>query len=158
VVTPASVTLTGIPYATYDIIVYVGAVYPDNPSDQGADRRTGYAQLNADAASRRYFGAASAPPFHGFIEATSTTAGDYKAANYVRYRNLSGATQTVSVQSPPVNTPVCIHGIQIIDTITDSDGDGNRVPLQSPAARCECRCRWRRDEQQRRAGRGLQSP
>lgn len=124
VITPASVTLTGIPYATYDLIAYVGAIYPDNPEDSAVNRRTGYAQLNADSASRRYFGAASAPPFHGFIEATSTTAGDYKPANYVRYRNLSGSSQTVSVQSPPVNTPVCIYGIQVIDTITDSDGDG----------------------------------
>ncbi len=124
VVTPASVTLTGIPYASYDLIVYVGAIYPDNPGDQTVDRRIGYAQLNADAGSRRYFGAASAPPFHGFIEGTSTTAGNYKAANYVRYRNLSGSTQSVSVQSPVVNTPVCIHGIQIISTATDSDGDG----------------------------------
>lgn len=124
VITPASVTLTGIPYATYDVLVYIGAVYPDNPADVPAHRRIGYVQRNSDLASRRYFGAASAPPFHGFIEATSTTDGDYKPANYVRYRNLGGATQTVSVQSPQVNTPVCIHGIQIIDTITDSDSDG----------------------------------
>ncbi|WP_265594797.1 DUF1800 family protein [Haloferula sp. BvORR071] len=124
VVTPATVTLSNIPYATYDLLVYVGAVYPDSAGDSAPNRRIGYVQRGSDAASKRYFGAASAPPFHGFIEATSTTDGDYRPANYVRYPNLSGSTQTVSVQSPPVNTPACIHGIQIIDTLTDSDNDG----------------------------------
>lgn len=124
VITPASVTLTNIPYATYDLLVYIGAMYPDNDEDPLEHRRIGQVQRGSDVASRRYFGAASAPPFHGFIEATSTTDGDYRPANYVRYRNLSGNTQTISVQSPEVNMPVCIHGFQIIDMIIDSDGDG----------------------------------
>jgi uncharacterized protein (DUF1800 family) len=124
VITPATVNLTGIPYASYDLIVYIGAIYPDNPADEQQHRRIGYVQRGSDQTSRRYFGAASAPPFLKFTEATSTTAGDYKPANYVRFRNLSGATQSVSVQSPQVNTPVCIHGFQIIDMVIDSDADG----------------------------------
>ncbi|WP_367871612.1 DUF1800 family protein [Luteolibacter sp. Populi] len=129
-ITPATVTLTGIPYATYDLIVYVGSVYPDNPIDPAQHRRTGYVERNGNAASRRYLGSSSAPPFHGFIEATATTEETLTPANYVRYRNLTGATQTISAQSPPVNHPICIHGIQIIDTITDSDADGMKDAIE----------------------------
>ena len=119
VVTPASVTLTGIPYATYDLLVYVGYTYPDNADDP----RPGQTELNGNAATRRHFSAASAPPFLGFKEITATTEAGRLRGDFVRYRNLSGASQTVTVVSP-ILEPVGIHGIQIIDSGTDSDGDG----------------------------------
>jgi uncharacterized protein (DUF1800 family) len=124
VVTPATVTLSGIPYATYDVLVYVGYIYPDDPGEVNPNnRRVGYVQRNGDTETRRHFACASSPPFLGFTEATATSEAQRKPANYVRYRNLSGASQTISAQST-VLQPVCIHGIQIIDSGTDSDADG----------------------------------
>lgn len=119
-VTPATVALTGIPYATYDLLVYVGYIYP---SDLANGDYSGYAQLNGNAATQRHFYSSSAPPFHGFTEVTGTSQATRTRGNFVRYRNLSGAAQTVSVTSS-LHTPVCIHGVQIIDSGTDTDGDG----------------------------------
>jgi uncharacterized protein (DUF1800 family) len=112
--TPASVTLTGIPYATYDVLVYVGYTYPGH---RGIVRRGG------DAASARYFVSASAPPFQGFTEITSTSSAAFRPGNVVRYRNLGGTSQTISVESQDFD-PVAIHGIQIVDSGADTDGDG----------------------------------
>ncbi|WP_193211797.1 DUF1800 family protein [Luteolibacter marinus] len=114
ITTPASVTLSGIPYATYDILVYPGYLYPG---------LTGVVQRTGDASSARYFVSASAPPFRRFTEVTATSPAAPQAGNYVRYRNLSGGTQTLTVLGLDYD-PVGIHGLQIIDTGTDSDGDG----------------------------------
>ena len=116
--TPASVQLTGIPYSTYDLLVYVGYVYPGS---EAVVRRGG------DPASARYLISTSNPPFRGFIEVTSTTTP--QAGTLVRYRNLSGASQTITLESLPPVAPATashagIHGIQVIDTATDTDGDG----------------------------------
>ena len=100
VVNPVSVTLTGIPYATYDVLVYVGFLEPGN---------LGFVQQNGDVSSRRYFVCASMPPFHGFTEITAASAAEQKPGNFVRYRNLTGTTQTISAQSTELQ-PVCVHG------------------------------------------------
>jgi len=123
VVTPASVVLSGIPYTTYDLLVYVGYIYPDNPDDSANNRRVGYVQRNADPGTNRHFACATAPPFQGFTEATAETEAERKPANFVRYRNLTGTSQTITARSP-ILQPVCIHAIQIINTGPDTDGDG----------------------------------
>jgi uncharacterized protein (DUF1800 family) len=112
--TPASVALMGIPYASYDLLVYLGSTYP---------RALGKVSLGSDPTTTRYFAAASAPPFTGWKEITATTETAISAGNYVRYRHLSGTSQAISLQSVE-NDIVGIHGIQIIETATDTDGDG----------------------------------
>lgn len=117
--TPASVSITGIPYATYDLLVYLGDQYPEH---------RGYLQLGASTATRRYFTSASNPPFRRWIEGKATTQATATAANYVRYRNLSGTTQSVTLNQLAADDGnfynVSIHGFQIVDSGTDSDGDG----------------------------------
>ncbi|HEY8962295.1 MAG TPA: hypothetical protein VIM57_08825, partial [Luteolibacter sp.] len=110
---PATFTVTGIPYAGYDLLVYLGDVYPDHP---------GSVQLGSNAATKRYFSSASNPPFVGWKEATATTLETANAANYVRFRGLSGSSQSVTVEQLG-NNRVAIHGFQILDSATDSDGD-----------------------------------
>ena len=112
--TPATVALTGIPYASYDVLVYLGSTYPT---------ALGMVSLGNDATTTRYFSAASAPPFTGWKEITATTRGAISPGNYVRYRHLSGTSQAINLQSVE-NDVVGIHGIQIIETATDTDGDG----------------------------------
>ena len=112
---PATVTLSGIPYPTYDLIVYVGHVYPDS---------IGSLQLGSNASTLRYFSGASSAPFPGWSEAKATVeTATPPAANYVRYRNLSGAAQTLTLRQLNDNS-VSIHGFQIINSGVDTDGDG----------------------------------
>lgn len=112
--TPATIQLTGIPYATYDLIVYAGYIYPGS---------RGMLRLNGNPATSRYFVSASSPPFTGWTEITATSLAGVKPANFARYRNLSGSSQTISLESVD-NETVGIHGIQILNSGTDTDGDG----------------------------------
>ena len=114
---PASVTLTGIPYASYDILVYLGSTYP---------LANGRVTLGSDTATTRDFSSASAPPFVGWKEITATTS----VGNYVRHRQLSGPSQSVTLQSLGNEVVVGIYGIQVIDTATDTDGDGMADALE----------------------------
>lgn len=111
---PASVTISGIPYALYDLFIYIGDRYPEHQ---------GTVQLGSNVSTKRYFISESNPPFSGWTEAKATTQITSTAANYVRYRNLSGASQSVTVQQLDDGN-VAIHGFQIVDSGTDSDGDG----------------------------------
>ena len=134
--TPVTLSLTGIPYPTYDLIVYAGYVYPNF---QATLSRQG------DPAGPRYLLSDSNPPFTGFREVTSTTT--FQAGNFVRYRNLSGSSQSLTLVSqgtpaPPAPGPngelvtwnygfyAGLHGIQIIDTGTDTDGDGMKDAVE----------------------------
>jgi uncharacterized protein (DUF1800 family) len=134
--TPATLSLTGIPYPTYDLIVYAGYVYPGS---EATLTRQG------DPAGPRYLRSDSNPPFTSFREITSTST--FQAGNYVRYRNLSGSSQSLTLVSQGTPTPPApgpngalatrnygfyagLHGIQIIDTGTDTDGDGMKDALE----------------------------
>lgn len=113
--TPATLSITGIPYPTYDLIVYVGHAYPVSK---------GSLQLGTDAATLRYFSGASTAPFPGWIEGKATTETTTPpAANYVRYRNLSGASQTLTLRQLD-DSSISIHGFQVINSGVDTDGDG----------------------------------
>ena len=112
--TPATISLTGIPYATYDLLVYVGYTYPGS---------IGVVKRGSDPVNDRFFVSASMPPFRGFTEITSISSAAPRPGNYVRYRNLSGASQTITLE-PVVFDIVGIHGIQIVNSGADTDGDG----------------------------------
>jgi uncharacterized protein (DUF1800 family) len=112
--TPATITLTGIPYATYDIVVYPGYIYPT---------RRGVVRLDGNPATERFFVSDSSPPFVGWREITATSLATIRPGNYVRFRNLSGSSHSVALESID-NETLGIHGIQIVDSATDFDGDG----------------------------------
>ena len=111
---PVTVEVTGIPFPTYDLIVYVG---DDQPNHRGAVR------IGGNPATDRFFVSNSSPPFSAWREISATTVEDIVPANYVRYRHLSGSTQNIELRQLD-NDRVAIHGIQIIDTASDSDLDG----------------------------------
>ena len=110
---PATVSINNIPYSNYDIIVYVGHRY------EGV---RGFAQLGSNAATKRYFISDTSPPFHGWKEALASTLSEIGQGNYVRYRNLTGPAQTIEAHMVD-DDDIGIHGIQIIDTSTDTDAD-----------------------------------
>ncbi len=127
--TASSINLTGIPFASYDLIVYAGHAYPGSRS---------IISRQGDLAGGRYLMCASEPPFRGFKEAVSNVTP--QLGNYVRFRNLSGSAQTIMLHSQAPLPPAPgeqgqlvteryliragIHGIQIIDSVKDTDGDG----------------------------------
>ena len=86
-------------------------------------------RLDNDAATDRYFVASSSPPFLAWKEANATSLAAIKPGNFVRYRNLTGASRSVTLQSVD-NDAVGIHGIQIINSGTDFDGDGMSDALE----------------------------
>jgi len=111
---PATFTVTGIPYGGYDLVVYLGESGPG---------RLGSVQLGSVASTRRYFTSASNAPFVGWKEATALSQATASPSNYVRFRGLTGSSQSVTVEQLS-NNRVAIHGFQILDSATDSDGDG----------------------------------
>ncbi len=111
---PVTVTLTAIPFTSYDIIAYVGGPNPYYRASVG---------LASDPASTRYLLGGAAPPFLAWKEATATSTATIGLANFVRFRGLSGATQTVVLTQVDAQS-VGFHGIQIIDMSADTDGDG----------------------------------
>ncbi|HRJ09344.1 MAG TPA: DUF1800 family protein [Prosthecobacter sp.] len=112
--TPASVTIGGIPFAGYDVILYAGGSY---------DGAVGYARLNDLPATDRWFITGSRPPETRFTEPHGSTPAKPWRGNAIRWRNVTGATASVKL-FPHDNHELGIHGIQIVDSATDSDGDG----------------------------------
>lgn len=126
----ASVTLSNIPWASYDVIVHVAANY---------SRALGSVQIAGNTPSRRYFrtSTSGAP-----VEATTTQAQldaaaagvtdpqeisrrqryVCRSAHYVRFRNLSGSS--VTVQAMRGDGDVGIAAVQIVNMAADRDGDG----------------------------------
>ncbi len=105
-------TVTGIPYANYDVYAYVGS---------DANDRSGRTRLFNYFANDRWF-RTSTSPVTGFVEATATTqpASNMGLANYVHYRSLN--TNTFELRAIRGSNNVGLHGIQIVET------DGSAVP------------------------------
>lgn len=111
--TPVSLTLSGIPFATYDVIVYVGTVY---------DGAIGYTRLNDAPASDRWFVSASTPPQRDLVELVKSDSVKPWRANAIRYRSVTGASVNVKVMRSAWHE-IGIHGIQIVDAVADADVD-----------------------------------
>lgn len=110
---PASVTLGALPYASYDVIVYVGSEY---------DGQRGTVRLNDNAGSDRFFLTASTRPQQAFLEPLQSDTNRPWRGNAVRFRQISGATLNVKLFSTDGDA-VGIHAIQIVDMSLDTDGD-----------------------------------
>lgn len=101
-----SVSLGSIPYATYDVYVYVGADY---------NGRTGI--VNSGATSYSFTsGSNTTDGLSDYVETTAAT-GD-PVANYCVFRNQSGASFAFNVTRGSDN--VGLFGIQIVDTGSSS--------------------------------------
>lgn len=111
--TPASVTLSSIPYSTYDVLVYVGSYY---------DGARGYARLNDAPASDRYFQSRSTKPTATFLEPIVSDPVRPWAGNFIRYRNVTGASCNVKVHRVG-SYGVGFHGIQVVDSTADINGN-----------------------------------
>jgi uncharacterized protein (DUF1800 family) len=111
---PVTLELTGIPFATYDLLVHVGHIHPS---------QRGVVRLNGDPATDRHFVTATSPPLQPWTESLDSSGTPPPSASLIRYRNLTATTASITV-SPSTSQQVGVHGLQIIDTSTDSDTDG----------------------------------
>jgi hypothetical protein len=106
-VSPAdpTVTVSSIPYSTYDVYVYFDAVTSD-----------GSVNSNYTIGSQTFF-IKDTSTFNGttFVQGTGTTSGTRTSgANYVLFSGLSGASFTMTADSETFRAEV--SGMQIVDT------------------------------------------
>jgi hypothetical protein len=117
-------TVTGVPYAHYDVYTYVGS---DANNRSGRTRLFGYFQND------RWFRTNTAP-FTTFVEGTATTepASNTGLANYTYYRSLSSSSFELRAMRGSNN--VGVHGIQIVETDGSAAPNWFAAPTAAPAA------------------------
>lgn len=109
-----TVSFAQVPYATYDVIVYVGGVY---------DGALGRARLNDNSADDRWFLTASTRPETRFIKPVVSSETEPWRGNTIHFRNVTGGSFNVKLFRSSWSE-VGIHGIQIVNATADEDGDG----------------------------------
>jgi hypothetical protein len=117
-------TVTGVPYANYDVYTYLGS---------DANNRSGRTRLFGFFQNDRWF-RTNTSPFTAFVEGTATTqpASNTGLANYTHYRTLSGGSFEVRAMRGSNN--VGVHGIQIVETDGSVAPDWMAAPTAMPAA------------------------
>ncbi|MBL9146821.1 MAG: DUF1800 family protein [Verrucomicrobiaceae bacterium] len=109
-----SVTFSSVPYATYDVLVYVGSTY------NGA---IAYTRLNDSTAQDQYFASTSTKPQSEFIELSKNDPARPWRANVIRYRNVTGSSFNVKLFRTSWHE-AAIHAVQVVNATQDSDSDG----------------------------------
>ena len=112
--TGGTLTFGQVPYATYDVIVYVGSVY---------DGAKGRLRLNDQPASDRWFVTSSTAPETRFIQPLVSSEAIPWRGNTLRFRNISGSSFNLKLFRTSWYE-VGIHGVQIIDATANADNDG----------------------------------
>jgi hypothetical protein len=97
-----TLAVTGIPFTTYDVYVYVG-------SDVNA--RTGHVRLNGGGVETYFW--TNSDPFQGYVRAVGTSGGDANSATYALYEGVSGAALDIEFMND--NGNLGVHGFQIVD-------------------------------------------
>ncbi len=112
---PVEISLSGIPFANYRVLAYVGGTY---------DGQETTAEIVGDPAGARQFLTATMPPQDRWVEiAPPTAAQPFRYGNLVRFASRSGSSFTLKV-STLTGYSVGIHALQIIDADLDADGSG----------------------------------
>ncbi len=112
-----SVTISNIPYASYNVYAYFGA-------DGGG--RTGSVQLGTG--TTYYYSTEGDGNETGYFATTSTTTASYPTANYAEWTGVSGGSLSIEQFRGSNNSG--IHGIEIVDT-TPGDA-GASLPATTP--------------------------
>jgi uncharacterized protein (DUF1800 family) len=113
--TPATLTLSNVPFARYDLYICVGGSY---------DGQRGQLRLGTDAATDVFFRTMTTAPVTNFIE-LSLGSTNYQYGNLVRYTNLTSPTLTLTVTNHE-GWSVGLHAVQIVDL--DLDADTSSLP------------------------------
>ncbi|MES2508192.1 MAG: hypothetical protein V4599_15925, partial [Verrucomicrobiota bacterium] len=112
--TGGTLTFGQVPYATYDVIVYVGSVY---------DGAKGRLRLNDSAGSDRWFVTSSTAPETRFIQPLVSSESVPWRGNTIRFSNVTGSGFNLKLFRTSWYE-VGIHGVQIVDSTANADNDG----------------------------------
>jgi uncharacterized protein (DUF1800 family) len=111
--TEASLTLSNIPFAAYDLYIVLGGSY---------DGQHGRVRLGTNAATERFFETISTAPQTNFVEIKPGTS-NFQSGNFVCYTNLTSSTATINVTNYD-GWALGICAVQIIDRNLDADASG----------------------------------
>lgn len=109
----ASLTLSNIPFASYDLYVLVGGSY---------DTQRGRVRLGNDPATDRFFRTITTAPQNAFVEIAPGNT-NFAHANLAVYRNLAGSSVTINVTNFE-GWALGIHAVQLVDRTLDFDASG----------------------------------
>lgn len=117
------ITVTGVPFAFYDVYAYVGS---------DGNNRSGRTRLGGFFANDIWF-RTNSNPFTGFVEATATTepASNTGLATYSHYRSLNTSSFDLRVLRGSNNAG--LHGIQIVETDGSAEPNWLPAPTAAPA-------------------------
>ncbi|MGC6581000.1 MAG: hypothetical protein ACON4K_01600 [Akkermansiaceae bacterium] len=113
-----TIEVTAVPYAVYDVIVYVDGEHTGSERSARININPGSVGDNPDT---NRWTAEGGNWMGDFVEATAEGAPGTANANYVRFRGISGVN--FSLYAEAENFRAAINGFQIVE-ITDEDGDG----------------------------------
>jgi autotransporter-associated beta strand protein len=105
-----TVTFTNIPFASYEVITYVGS------EGGGANGRE--STLNVGSAPTYYFSTDTSPGSnpYAYVQITNITNGSYPGGNYAITTGLTGSTLTVTDGAIPNNSNTGLEAVEIIGT------------------------------------------
>lgn len=112
--TPASVTLNGIPFASYHVFAYVGGGY---------DGQRANVALGGVPGTTRAFRVHSASPQNRWIEIKPSPAIPEPYGNLAHYPARTGSSVTITVNNVD-GWGVGLHALQIVDANADNDASG----------------------------------
>src|SRR5262249_30507973 len=110
---PISLTLTNIPFASYDLYVIIGGSY---------DRQRPRLRRAPNPATDRLFRTATTAPQSTLVEIAPGNT-NFPYANLALYTNLSSSSVTINVTNYD-GWALGIHAVQIVDRALDSDASG----------------------------------
>jgi hypothetical protein len=118
------ITVTGVPYANYDVYAYLGS---------DANNRSGRTRLYQFFANDRWV-RSNTNPFTSYVEGTATTqpASNTGLANYTRYLSLNTSSFDLRVFRGSNN--IGLHGLQIVQTDGSVPANWLPQPTAAPAA------------------------
>jgi hypothetical protein len=110
---PATVSLTSIPYASYNLIVYVqGNQKTGNSASVSLNGVTQFTGLNVNGADSSAGGSGGSPTF------TPITASNQQGGNYLEFDNLTASSATVVLTEVNAND-AGISGFQIVQAVPE---------------------------------------
>ncbi|MCB2156846.1 hypothetical protein KQI84_18360 [bacterium] len=99
------VTVTGIPYSSYDVYAYFGN------NSAGAD---GVVRINGSGT--QFFYQTVGASFPGFVEVTERTSDSPQTGNFVLFENVVGATLTIQQANYNLGQDSGLMGFQVVDS------------------------------------------
>ncbi len=115
----SSITLTGIPYASYDVYVYFGSE---------SDNRIGTISSSSAGTTYSFTTDVNTGSPGSYLQTTDTGTA-YPQANYAVFSGQTGGTFDVTVTVGALQNSMGIYGIQVVDT---SGAGGPMMVLENP--------------------------